>query len=173
MNHRVEVELERLVSIGVLTLVDRAEFSTTPLVAVLKLNGAVRLCNDFKVSLNPNLNVQQYPLPTVADVLHTAEGAARFSKLDLADAYLQVELDDESRLYVVFTTHKVLFRVNRLAFGLVAAPAIFQSIIEQILLPVPRAKPYLDDVLISGEQTTNIFTAYVSVFSGYVQPGSG
>ena len=50
----------------------------------------------------------------------------------------------------MFTTHKGLFRVNRLAFGLTAAAAIFQSMIEQILLPVPRAQPYLDDVLISG-----------------------
>lgn len=147
---RVETELERLVSIGVLTLVDKAEFATTPLVAVLKPNNSVRLCGDFKVSLNPQLSVQQYPLPTMADVLQTAAGGAHFSKLDLADAYLQVELDDDSRRYVVFTTHKGLFQINRLAFGLAAAPAIFQSIMEQILLPMPRAQPYLDDILLSG-----------------------
>lgn len=41
LNHRVEAELERLVSIGVLTPVDRAEFSTTLVVAVLKPKGAV------------------------------------------------------------------------------------------------------------------------------------
>ena len=57
MKPRVEAELQRLVNIGVLTPVDRAEFSTTPLVAVPKPNGAVRLCGDFKVSLNAHLNV--------------------------------------------------------------------------------------------------------------------
>ena len=95
--------------------------------------------------------MHQYPLPTVSEVLQTASGGKLFSKIDLDDAYLQVELDDESRKYVVFTTQKCIFRVNRLAFVLAAVPAIFQSIIEQILRPVPRTQPYLDDVLVTGD----------------------
>ena len=150
----MESELQRLVNLGVLTPIDKAEYSNTPLVAVLKPNGAVRICGDFKVSLNPHLNAQRYPLPTVTEVLQTAAGGQRFFKIDLADAYLQVELDEESRKYVVITTHKGLFQMNRLAFGLSAAPAIFQSIIEQILRPVQRAQPYLDDVLVTGKTTT-------------------
>lgn len=79
---------------------------------MLKPNGAVRLCGDFKVSLNPNLNPQLYPMPTVNEVLSTAAGGERFTKLDLADAYLQVPFDDESRKYVVLTSNKDLFIVN-------------------------------------------------------------
>ena len=150
---RVEAKLQRLVSIGVLTPVDIAEYATTPFVAVPKPNGAIRICGDFKVSLNSQLNVQRYPLPTVAEVLHTAAGGTRFSKLDLADAYLQVELDEESGTYVVLTTHRGFFQVNRLAFELAAAPAIFQSIIEQILRPVDHTQPYLDNVLVTGTST--------------------
>ena len=67
-------ELQRLVSIGVVTPVDKAEYATTSLVAVPKPNGAIRICGDFKVTLNSQLNVQRYPLPTVAEVLHTAAG---------------------------------------------------------------------------------------------------
>ena len=83
-------------------------------------------------------------------MLQTAAGRQRFSKIDLADAYLQVEVDEKSQKYVVLTTHQGLFRVNRLAFGLAAAPAIYQSIIEQILRPLPKTQPYLDDVLWTG-----------------------
>lgn len=54
---RVELELLRFVDIGVLTAVDRAEQLTTSLVVVSEANSAVRLCEDFKVSLNPWLNV--------------------------------------------------------------------------------------------------------------------
>ena len=63
---RVEAELRRLVDLGVLTPVDKVEYITTSLVAVLKPNGEVQICGDFKVSLNPHLNAQSYPLPTVA-----------------------------------------------------------------------------------------------------------
>ena len=147
---RDEKELTRLVSMGFLTPADKAEYSTTQLVAVPKPNGGVRLCGDLKVSLNKHFSVQQYPLLTVADVLQTAAGGTQFLKRDLAYAYLQVEFDVESRRYVVFTTHKGLYQVNRLAVGLAAAPAIFQSIIKQIILPVPRAHFYLDDVLFIG-----------------------
>ena len=146
----VEEELERLVQQGVLTPVEVAEFTTTPLVVVPKPNGRVRICGDFKVSVNPHLNVQQYPMPTCDEVFQTLAGGQHFTKLDLADAYLQLELDEESRRYVVYTTHKGLFRVNRLAFGLACAPAIFQAVIEQVLSGVPRTQPYLDDIVVTG-----------------------
>lgn len=129
---------------------DRAEYSKTPLVVVPKNNSAVRLCKDFIFSLNSWLNVQQYPIPTVAEVLSTAAGWKKFSKLNLADAYLQVELNDESQKYAVLTTHKGFFRVNRLAFGLFAAQAIFKSIIEHIVSAFRRSQPYIDDVMVTG-----------------------
>ena len=49
-----------------------------------------------------------------------------------------MELDEDSKKYAVITTHKGLFRYNRLQFGLSAAPAIFQSIIDNILLACPE-----------------------------------
>ena len=103
----VEAWLERLVQQGVLTPVDVAEFTTT-LVVVHKLNGRVRVCGDFKVSVNPPLNVQQYPMPTCDEVFQKLAGGQCFTKLDLADAYLQLEMDEESRSYLVFTTHNGL-----------------------------------------------------------------
>ena len=121
----VEKELERLQQRGIITKVEVAEFTTIPLVVVPKPNGTVRVCGDFKVSLKPHLNVQQYPMPTSDEVFNKLAGGECFTKLDLADAYLQLELDEESRRYTVFTSHKGLFRVNHLTFGLSAAPAIF------------------------------------------------
>ena len=63
----------------------------TPLVAVRKPSGKVRLCGDFKVTLNPALtDVYPFPLPEV--LFQKLNGGHKFSKLDLAEAYLQISL---------------------------------------------------------------------------------
>ena len=129
---------------------ETAEFSTTPIVPVLKTSGQVRICGDFKVSVNQYLDITQYPLPHIEEVFERLSGGQLFSKLDLPDAYLQVELDNESKRHVVITTHRGLYLYNRLCFGLSSAPAIFQRIIEQIPRPVKGVQPYLDDIALKG-----------------------
>ena len=143
----VEAQLERLAQQGVLTPVDVAEYRTTLLVIVPRPNGHVRVCGDFKVSINPHLNIQQYPMPTCDEMFQRLAGGQCFTKLALADDYLQLEMDKKSRRYLVFTAQKGLYRVNRLAFCLVCAPAIFQSVIEQVLVAVPHN---LDDIVVTG-----------------------
>ena len=44
----------------------------------------------------------------------------------------------------------VLFRYNRLPFGVAAAPAIFQRLIDSLLQGIPGTVVYLDDILITG-----------------------
>ena len=65
---KVEAEFERLESLGIIRKVETAKFSTTPIVPVLKLNGQVRICGDFKVSINHYLDLTQYPLPHIEEV---------------------------------------------------------------------------------------------------------
>ena len=73
-----------------------------------------------------------------------------FSKLDLAHAYTQMELDDQSKQYLVLSTHKGLFQQNRLVFGITTAPAIWQNAIDQVLQGLPGVQVYLDDILVTG-----------------------
>ena len=145
---KVEAELDRLESLGIISKVETAEFSTTPIVPVLKPSGQVRICGDFKVSVNQYLDLTQYPLPHIEEVFERLSGGQVFSKLDLPDAYHQVELDDKSKRHVVITTHRGLYRYNRLFFGL--SSSIFQGIIDQILRPVKEVQPYLDDIAFKG-----------------------
>ena len=115
---KVEAELERLESLGIISKVETAEFSTTPIVPVLKPNGQVRICGDFKVSVNQYLDLTLYPLPHIEEQLKCLFGGHIFSKLDLSDAYLQVELETKPKRHVVITTHRSVYRYNRLFFGL-------------------------------------------------------
>lgn len=96
---------------------DVAKYTTTPLVVVPKPNGRVLGFGDFKVSVNPRLNVQQYFIPTCNKVFSKLAGGHCFAKLDLADTYLQLDMNEESQRYLVIMTHKGPYSVNRLAFG--------------------------------------------------------
>ena len=122
-----------------------------PIVPVLKQDGSVRICGDYKVTVNQAAKTDSFPLPRIDDLFASLAGGQAFSKLDLAHAYQQLELDEESKRLVVINTQKGLFRYNRLPFGVSAAPAIFQRTIEGVLRGIPHVCVYLDDILITGD----------------------
>ncbi|XP_077519785.1 uncharacterized protein LOC144129492 [Amblyomma americanum] len=147
LRDKVSKEIDRLVTLGVLSPVTHAEWAT-PIVPVMK-NGEVRICVDFKVTLNPVCELEQYPFPAIDDIFACLNGGDCFSTLDLRDAYNQVPLDEDSRKTCVINTHRGLFCYNRLPFGIASAPAIFQRKIETVLQGLTGVKAYLDDVLVS------------------------
>jgi len=70
--------------------------------------------------------------------------------LDLAEAYLQVPLEETSSELTVNTTHQGLSWYKRLPFGLSCAPALFQKLIEQLVGDIPGVACYLDDIVGTG-----------------------
>ena len=121
-----------------------------PIVAVPRPDGRVRLCGDFKVTVNQSLSIEQYPLPRVEDLFATLAGGEKFTKLDLTQAYLQLELEPGSQKYCTITTHRGLYRFKRLPFGISSAPALFQKVMDTILQGAPGAMCYIDDILVTG-----------------------
>ena len=146
----VEQELERLEASGILEPVSHSEWAA-PIVVVPKKDGKYRICGDYKVTVNQALDVEQYPLPKPEDLFATLSGGAKFSKLDLSQAYLQLLLDEASRPYVNITTHRGLYRYTRLPFGVASAPAIFQKVMDTILQGMDHVICYLDDILVTGK----------------------
>ena len=146
---KVTKELEELQKEGIISPVQFSSWAA-PVVPVLKRNGKIRLCGDYKLTINQASPVETYPLPRVDELFANLSGGRFFSKLDLANAYLQMPLDDESKQYVTINTHKGLFQYNRLPFGVASAPAIFQHHIETLLQGVDGVSVYIDDILLAG-----------------------
>ncbi|XP_064469840.1 uncharacterized protein K02A2.6-like [Ornithodoros turicata] len=132
---------------GVLTPVTHSEWAT-PIVPVMKKEGTVRICGDFKVTLNQVCDVEQYPLPEIEDMFASLSGAKCFSKLDLRYAYQQIPLDEDSQKVAVINTHRGLYTYKRLPYGFASAPAIFQRRMESLLREIPGTQVFLDDILI-------------------------
>lgn len=146
---RVEQELERLEKTGIIEAIKFSDWAT-PVVPLVNGDGSIRICGDYKVTINRVANVESYPLPRIDDLLAGLAKGKVFSKLDLAHAYLQLQLDEESRKLATISTHKGLFCYNRLPFGVSSAPAIFQRTMEGILKGIPYVHVYLDDILVTG-----------------------
>nr|XP_055048287.1 uncharacterized protein K02A2.6-like [Misgurnus anguillicaudatus] len=146
---KVEASLAELVKNDVLEPVNVSKWAT-PIVPVIKKDGGIRICGDFKVTVNPVLSAEQYPLPHINDLFAGLTGGQKFSKIDLNQAYLQMHVEEQSRELLTINTHKGLFRYKRLPFGITSAPSIFQRAMDQILAGLPGVVCYLDDILVTG-----------------------
>ena len=60
-------------------------------------------------------------------------GGLHFTKLDLSHAYLQLELEEESKKFTTVNTTKGLFQYNHLSFSIASVPAIFERTMESLM----------------------------------------
>ena len=82
LKSNVETELRNLQSEGIIQPISWSEWAS-PIVPVMQKNGAVRICGDFKVTINSQLEVEQYPQPKIEDIFANLAGGKQFSKIDL------------------------------------------------------------------------------------------
>ncbi|XP_062557023.1 uncharacterized protein LOC134221870 [Armigeres subalbatus] len=121
----------------------------SPLVVVGKTNGEPRLCLDLR-RVNEAVLREHHPMPSVDDYLAKLGRGRIWSKLDIKEAFLQIEIEEDSRDATTFITRRGLFRFKRLPFGLVTAPELFQKAMDEILSGCEGTVWYLDDVLVEG-----------------------
>ncbi|XP_062704249.1 uncharacterized protein K02A2.6-like [Aedes albopictus] len=145
----IEAELNRLCEENILKKVAFSRWAS-PIVVVPKSNGSLRLCIDCKVTINPHLRSEHYPLPRIDDIFAKLANCNFFCVIDLRGAYQQLKVSENSQQYLTINTHIGLFQYVRLPFGVATAPSIFQSIMDQILGDIEGCVTYLDDALIGA-----------------------
>ena len=143
-------ELQRMQDEGIIVPVDFSEWAT-PLVCIPKGDGKVRLCGDYKVTVNQAIHTDEYPMATPEEVFSKMAGGDKFTKIDLKCAYQQMLLDEKSQELVTIATLRGLFRYTRLPFGVSSSPAIWQRFMEQVLSGLDFTCAIMDDILVSGK----------------------
>ena len=145
----VSARLDELEEQGIIERVSASSW-VSPLVVGRKRDGAIRLCVDMR-KVNQAVITDGYPLPRIEDVLDRLGGSKVFSRLDLQDAYHQLELHPESRDLTTFVSHQGLYRFRRVNFGLASAGPCFQRVMSSMLEGIPGVEVYLDDVLVHAD----------------------
>lgn len=149
LRDKVDAELDRLEKEKIITPVTHSDWAS-PICCVPKSDGRVRICGDFKATLNPQLKPEQHPTPRVEDIFAQLAGGEKFTKLDLTQAYLSINVDPEHRKYVTINTQKGLYQYNRVPYGVTDSGAKFQKPLDQLLTGAQGAQAMVDDVIITG-----------------------
>lgn len=108
----------------------------------------IRVCLDVR-AVNKALvrsSIDRFPIPYIRRVLDHFMGCHIFGELDLEEAYLQMELHPNSRLYTAFTWSGVQYMFRAVPFGIEVVPSWFQRLVStHIGRFVPCTQPYFDN----------------------------
>ena len=78
--------MDPLVKQGILDKIDHSEWAA-PIVLIPGSDGSIRICGDYKVTINPSLQVDWHPLSRPNDLFTSLMGGKVSTKLDLTAAY--------------------------------------------------------------------------------------
>jgi len=134
-------------------LIERATGPTSWISAshvVPKKYGRIRLVIDAR-PVNKAIIRHRHITPTLDDIASKLSGAARFSKVDLQEAYRQIKLAPESRHLTTFSTHQGLYRDTRLSMGMNAAAENFQWIVAEQIKNLKGCFNVSDDIIVHGK----------------------
>jgi len=129
-----------------------------PILFVPKPDGSLRLCVDYRnlnklMILNKSplvMIMNKSPLPLMDELQDRVAGAKVFTKHDLKDGYHLVRMRKGDEHKTALRTRYGQYEYKVMPFGLVKAPATFQTMMNQILREFldHGVVVYLDDILI-------------------------
>ena len=142
----VEEQIRNLLEQGMIE--ESTSYWASPIVPVLKPNGSIRVCIDYR-RLNAVTNKLEYYMPMLKDVLEKVGACKIVSKLDMSQGFHQIEVDQRSREYTTFVTQYDHYRYRRMPFGVKKALAVFQQLMQKVLCSCRDcASTYIHDVVV-------------------------
>ena len=166
-------KLEEMIDQGILEPVPCGGSKwASPIVVVPKPNGDLRICADYKVGVNQKICCDTYPMPRIEAAFSSLAGMTHFAKIDLANAYNQLEIEETSREITTISIPIGLLRWKRLPFGIKMASAQFQVAIERMVgKEIDNIIIYQDDICIGGKNESHLSMKVRSVLKRLADAG--
>lgn len=149
MQEIINVEVNKMLAGGIIEP-SNSPWSS-PIVMVRKKDNTFRFCIDFQ-KINERSQKDAYPLPFINAILDKLRKARYISTIDLKQGYWQVPLTESSKPITAFTVPgRGLFQFKVMPFGLHAAPATFQRLMDRVIgEDLDYCFAYLDDLIVLG-----------------------
>ncbi|XP_028164865.1 uncharacterized protein K02A2.6-like [Ostrinia furnacalis] len=170
LKDQVEAEIDRLEKAKILEKVNYSKWGT-PVVPVMKQNGKVRLCADYRATLNKSLESDNYPIPRIEEIFAKLSGGKYFCTLDINQAYLHMKTNEETAEMQAISTSKGTYKVKRLMFGVKIAPNIWQRYMDQTLQGMEGTACFFDDIALQGATYIQLLQRIRRVFQKLQQCG--
>ncbi|KAK7582237.1 hypothetical protein V9T40_013682 [Parthenolecanium corni] len=120
----------------------------SPLLAVRKPNGELRLCLDCR-EINKYMRAHGETVPKIDEIKTRFHSSRYFSKIDFRSGFLQIQLAEESKKYTGFRYKGTPYLHNRVPFGTKDSMPAFIRIMKIVLADCDQfACAYVDDILI-------------------------
>ena len=147
---KIIAEIDRMMTIGVISSVDEPTDWCTPMMATSKASGKVRFYVDL-TKVNQSIKREAHPLPSVDLTPGKLGGSEVFSKIDANIAFWQRKLSDDSRPLTTFATLWRRFCFNRRPCNISMGSEQFQKCMRDILEGIEGAGCQVDDIVVHGK----------------------
>eukprot|EP00253_Pinus_taeda_P005102 PITA_05102 len=126
------------------------------MVPVRKKNGDIRICIDFR-NLNKACQKDNFPLPTMEQILQLVVGSELMSFLDGFSRYNQIRVHPDDRLKTTLRTKWGTYAYQKMPFGLINAIATFQRAMDIAFKGLINRSVvvYLDDITVFSKKRAN------------------
>ena len=115
----------------------------------------LRLCVNYKTTLNDHIEDEPYMFPTYNVQPEKLRGQM-YTVLDMKGAFGQISLDEETADLLTVATPEGYAQPTRLPFGIKTAPKIFQSNMDKLIhgmdgkQPIPNTACIVDNICVTG-----------------------
>ena len=164
----IDAEIKGMTTEGITESCTNPRGFNSPVFAVRKKNGSVRVVANFKRTLNKVLvDLDPYPMPQIDHLFNSiGEGNKYFASLDSRSGYWQIEIDERDRHKTAFTWRDRCYQYTRLAFDLTSVGQISRCIAEALATVESRdnISSYIDDNLVHAKTFKKYILALKQLF---------
>ena len=169
LSDEVDEQLKKLVDQGILEITNSS--FNTPILAVRKPSGALRIVQNYASTLNDHLNLPCYPIPNSRNILkeisdfinvikNTYNENVCFSAIDVCQGFHVISQRKSHRKYLSFTHKNTMYRYKKMAQGEKGSPSNFVYLMDTFFskIKTPKAKifMYVDDIIVVAAESESI-----------------
>jgi len=164
LESQIKSELNKMLKAKIIFPIRHSKWVSN-MVPVRKKNGDIRICIDFR-NLNKAYRKDNFPLPTMEQILQSVAGSELMSFLDGFLGYNKIMVHPDDILNTTFRTKWGTYAYQKMPFGLINVGATFQCAMDIDFRGLINNSVviYLDDIIVYSKNRNNHISHLKQIF---------